>query len=331
MTSTGFEHRIPLRPAHVGRRGGRAVLTCLVLLLLLSACGLGEGLDAGTGRGSASSPVLPALGTSQIEVSEGRISVRANRAPRRPVLSSLARRVGFQLDVTVPDLAPLTVSIESVEIAQALPQLLEGLHYQADYGYDARRGAHVLYRLRVGRSAGSPVPLGELAEAEEGAADRPGDDRRSGESDSDLLHAERRRTAAERARARERMRDEGDRKQLALVDQLDSRDPALRSQAVQEIEPYGEGLQRLRDLLLEDPDSLVRLAAVEQLEEGETHAAVQGLVDALGDPDRRVVLAAIDALEFAGDESNVADLRGLLDHLDGEIRRAAREAIEFLE
>ena len=69
----------------------------------------------------------------------------------RPILSRLARQVGFQLDVTEPDLPPLTIRIREAKLSDALPELMTGLHYQAEFGIDRRTGAHVLHRLLVGQ------------------------------------------------------------------------------------------------------------------------------------------------------------------------------------
>ena len=104
----------------------------------------------------------------------------------------------------------------------------------------------------------------------------------------------------------------------------------MRAEAASEIEPEGEGLLRLLDLLARDDDPAVRTAAVVQLEDADSYAAVKGLLQALKDPDREVVLATIEALEFAGDESIIVNLEPLLEHRDAEIRAATEEAIDFL-
>jgi HEAT repeat protein len=121
------------------------------------------------------------------------------------------------------------------------------------------------------------------------------------------------------------------REQADWIERLADRDPRSRAEAASEVEPEGRGLDALLGLVYSDPDPSVRVAAVSQLEDSDAHAAVEGLISALGDRDRRVVLEAIDALEFAGDESIIPSLEPLLDSPDPEIREAASEAIEFLE
>ena len=119
--------------------------------------------------------------------------------------------------------------------------------------------------------------------------------------------------------------------QRRAIEQLTSRDPSVRAEAASEIDPEGPGLGALLDIVYEDPDPAVRTAAVSQLEDSDTHAAVEGLIAALNDDDRGVVLEAIDALEFAGDETVIPRLEPFLESPDAEVREAAAEAIEFLE
>jgi|GEM_PF-5150620 len=114
------------------------------------------------------------------------------------------------------------------------------------------------------------------------------------------------------------------------LNDLRSSDPAVRADAVLDIEPEGVGLRTLVDTL-RDPDKEVRLAVVSQLEDSESPDAVAGLVRALQDSDPEVVLEAIDALEFVGDANVVGDLRRLLDSPNPEVKEAAQDAIEYLE
>ena len=301
---------------------GRALASGLLLIAVLTACDLQGLLDKFTQPSTTgdSAPPLP-QGTSQVEISQGRITVISHEAPMRPILSHLARQVGFQLDVTEPDLPPLTIRIEGAELSDAIPELMTGLHYQAEFGIDRRTGAHVLHRLVVGQPSAAHAREDSTEPAEDEVV----------QSTVRLPRDSLRRSPEARTQAQLRIESEGDREQLALLEQLESRDPVLRALAVEEIQPSGELLQRLRDLVWEDPDPLVRVAAVAQIATTDAYAANQGLVDALGDPDRRVVLKAIEVLEFAGDDSNISDLELLLDHRDGAIRQAAAETIEFLE
>ena len=111
---------------------------------------------------------------------------------------------------------------------------------------------------------------------------------------------------------------------------LDDADAEERIDALNEIDPNGEGLALVVDRLTRDPDPRVRAAAAANLEDADTLAGVDALVGALSDPDPQVVLAAIDALEFTEDYTVVEDLRPLQNHPDPSIRDAAREAICFI-
>ncbi len=107
-------------------------------------------------------------------------------------------------------------------------------------------------------------------------------------------------------------------------------DPMVRAHGALNLEPEGGGLDQLLQLAAYDPDPVVRIAALARLEEGESFAALKGVIDALQDPDSDVVVAAIDSVEFAGDSSNVRDLEPLLTHYDQRVARAAAKAIEYL-
>jgi HEAT repeat protein len=115
-----------------------------------------------------------------------------------------------------------------------------------------------------------------------------------------------------------------------LLAQLDDPDPEIRMHATIEIEPEGEALDRLADLLLNDPDPRVRAASAANLESADSYGAVEALVVALDDPDPDFVLEVIASLEFAGDASNTWHLEPLLEHPDPRVREAAADAIEFL-
>jgi HEAT repeat protein len=126
--------------------------------------------------------------------------------------------------------------------------------------------------------------------------------------------------------------DYQDQEDLALaLEGLRNPDPEERSDAVLDIEPEGPGLQYLLEVVTDDPDPEVRLAAVGQLEDSESPEAIQGLVTALDDPDSEVVLEAIDSLEYSADHTVIGNLEKLLQHPDPEVREAAEDAIDYLE
>jgi HEAT repeat protein len=105
----------------------------------------------------------------------------------------------------------------------------------------------------------------------------------------------------------------------------------VRVEAIDQIEPEGEGLGTLIERLQNDPHPKVRAAAARQIEDSDTLLSVDALIRALSDPDREVVLQAIDALEFSDDESVANDIALLKSHPDPEIREAAAEAVCFIQ
>ena len=236
-------------------------------------------------------------------------------------VATLADRLEFvlQIDGDAEALPPVSARVMDAPVAEALPVLLADVPHHADYVAGEGGGDHVLRSLRVGGS--EPLETEEVVrrtlsrEVQQQIRDAM-IDRRLPEPDPSERYDE---------------DDEEERDQREWIDRLSSRDPKLREEAAYEIEPEGRGLDALLDLVYNDPDPDVRVAAVSQLEDSDAHASVEGLIDALGDRDRRVVLEAIDALEFAGDESVIPSLEPLLDSSDPEIREAAEEAIEFLE
>jgi HEAT repeat protein len=116
----------------------------------------------------------------------------------------------------------------------------------------------------------------------------------------------------------------------AAVRALESADPEQRSDAVFDIEPEGQGLRSLLQVLRDDPDPGVRGLAARQLAYAESPEATSGLVSALEDPAPEVVIEAIGALELIDDSSVIGSLEKLAQHRDPGVREAAAEAIDYL-
>ena len=174
--------------------------------------------------------------------------------------------------------------------------------------------AHQAIESPAPPAAERPSPPGDRESAEESTprkARPPADvERRSGDDDYDY-------------------QDEED---LALaLEGLKNPDPEERSDAVLDIEPEGPGLQYLLEVVTDDPEPEVRMAAVSQLGDSESPEAINGLVTALNDPNSEVVLEAIDSLEYSADHNVIGNLEKLLQHPDPEVREAAEDAIDYLE
>jgi HEAT repeat protein len=126
--------------------------------------------------------------------------------------------------------------------------------------------------------------------------------------------------------------DYQDPEDLALaLEGLKNPDPEERSDAVLDIEPEGPGLQYLLEVVTDDPDPEVRIAAVSQLGDSESPEAITGMLTALNDANSEVILEAIDGLEYSADQNAIGNLEKLLQHPDPEVREAAEDAIDYLE
>jgi hypothetical protein len=295
------------------RRLGAGLLT--VLLSFAAACG-GEEAEApspGEARAPAAEPeeaptALP-RSTSSVAVVEQRITLRSNGAARTLLLVELADEMGFELEMGRGlDPEPLVLELRDVELVRALAVLLEGSDYGIFYQFDPARGGHVVARVSVGAEPRF-IAAATRREAPE----------------SDVRRGEEERRPVERPAA------EGQAALEELAERLDTPDAGIRARVVAEIDPDGPGIATLVEVLSDDPDPLVRVAAAEQLGDTDTFLAIRALLDALADPDPQVVVSALDALEFAGDETVIPLLQPLLEHRDAAVRTATAEAIEFLE
>jgi hypothetical protein len=103
-----------------------------------------------------------------------------------------------------------------------------------------------------------------------------------------------------------------------------------RVEAVEEIDPYGTGIEQLVAALQRDPAPEVRAAAALALGGSDGYVAVGALLGASHDPDPRVVVSALEALEFIGDATLIPTLTPLLQHRDDQVRAAAQRTIQSL-
>ena len=117
-----------------------------------------------------------------------------------------------------------------------------------------------------------------------------------------------------------------------LLQQLDDASAAARKQAAEAIEPEGRALERLTQVLLNDPEADVRAAAAENLQHTEDPRAVAALLAAMEDEqDSRVMVEIIESLGFIGDPQAMPSLRLMLEHQSEAVRDAAEDALGQLE
>jgi len=263
-------------------------------------------------------------------VRDGRVSIVAAEVSHRAVLERVARAADFTLEVSDLPRAQLSLRLDDTPLVAALPELLRGVPYRVDFAVDAATGLHRLVWLGAGSDPGSRTPVAATAEA---------NSRRPPPQKAMLERMARQRAArapdqlARTRKARKAMDGEREGELLRL---LDDPDPSVRAEAVLELpvdeDPLRleERMQRLAGLVV-DPESVVRLAAVERLGESEAPGTLDALLPALDDTNREVVLEAIDSIEDLDDPAAIPHLKRLLQDRDPEIREDAGDAIDWLE
>jgi hypothetical protein len=256
---------------------------------------------------------MPAAGEARLRIDDRAITLRANAAPRRPLLERLSRVLSFEL--AAPDVGdePITLEAEGAPLRDLLPLLLPDRPYRVDYRFDPVNVRHEVARLEIGAPGALQMRKVQPSQQRQASARA-----RPAEAEPPPLP----RRSPQRREPRQDW--------SALLQQLDDSDPEDRVEAIQKIDPEKDGPEVLIERLAADPSPLVRAAAARQLEDSDTLVAVDALIRALSDPDKQVVLDAIDALEFTDDESVAEDLAPLFQHPDREIAAAAREAHCFI-
>ena len=119
--------------------------------------------------------------------------------------------------------------------------------------------------------------------------------------------------------------------QQVYLQELQSPFSEVRAAAAEEIEPVGDALYVLMDLIVNDPSSEVRIATTRALEFSEDPLAIQALVRCLKDEDIYVVIECTTTLEHIGDKTTVVHLQPLLMHYDQTVRNTAARAIQALQ
>jgi hypothetical protein len=300
------------------------------LLLAGAGCkpaGRTETPPAATPASPEAADVSLAPGESEVAVTDGKVTVVSQEAPRGLLLEKLARAAGFQI-VGDPDARPLTLALRDQPIEIVVPALMRDLPYRAQWRVTGGSAEHVLTRLELGEPEAAPAAA---------PAQAPGSapERKKARADAirEKLRAMREGRVTEEQRAElDARREEKARSQADLLEQLRSSTPDMRIEAVNGIEPEGPALTTLNGLLADDPDSRVRVAVAEQLGNADGYAAVSALVSALDDSDPTVVLQALDSLQFIGDDTLAPILKAKCGgHAEPKVREACAEAAEFVE
>ncbi len=315
-------------------------LAILLAILVLSGCREGASPEPASGAGptpATARPVepgsqdgMPSAGRVRLRVDKGLVTLRANSAPRRVLIESLARELDFELVASDLGSEPISAQADAEPLRDVLPRLLPDRVYRVEHRIDALGRGHEVARLEIAPLGATGFASAAPGSSDEASASQPG----PAEPETPATAAETptgvaRTDGSPGGEADEAHDEEHDWKEL--LRRLDDSDPDERIEALAEIDPDGEGLPLITDRLARDPDPRVRVAAAEQLDLADSLQEVDALLEALKDPHRDVVLAAIESLAMTDDPTVVPELQALLVHDDREIRLNATEVIQFLD
>ena len=249
----------------------------------------------------ATSLPMPEAGKHVIELSAGMVSIRANQVDELALLDELAMLANFQLLIGEVDWKTVSVDMPAQPLHAALGELLQNHAYQIVYTPDKNTQQQVLSEVFIGGLSAAAVS----------------DSKDTGTTHKSTLNNT------------EEPSEDGE--QQAYIRQLQNPQADVRAAAVEEVEPVGDALYLLTDMLVKDPSAEVRIATSEALEDSDDPLAVAALVKCLQDEDPTVILQCIESLDLLGDETTVVHLQPLLTHYHPGVNAAAAEAIEALQ
>jgi hypothetical protein len=291
-------------------------------LLALAACERSEKskvVNAPAASAAKPAPAAAAPSDLSIEVRDGRVTIVCQDAPRGLVLERLAREGNFDLTGDL-DSQPMTLRIESQPMELALPALLAGTSYRAQWRFEAEPQRTALAKLEIGEPSAAVVTA---------AQQRP----KLGDALRDRIRALREKKPNEKAKAdAAARREEHARSQADALEELRSSNPEMRMEAAADIEPEGPALSPLLDALANDPDPRVRAKIAEQLGDAEGCTTALALANATSDPDPNVRRNTWTGLEMLCDESMLTQLQAKCAHeTDTSVQEACRSTLEICE
>ncbi len=302
-----------------------------------------EGPDPGV------APVSLPEGTVILRVAEDGYTIRVADASRLDVLRKLAELAEFELVDHALQHPWVSLQLEDVSLEEILARLLEDTRFSVDYEVSNFGGGVRIALLelepppRQARAALTPGSEKKVREEkkrnkksrrDKKSDEKGGDGEEGGQEEPEeteeqfivheLTESQQREFMEGREERQREWREEG------LAD-LESIDPRDRKGAVIELDAdLPEDVARLKDLLLEDPDSSVRLEAAEGLGFGEPDDTVWIFEQALDDSSPEVLVEVLNALSIMGDQSVLPKIRTLKDHPFEEVREAAGYAEDSL-
>lgn len=292
----------------------RLTLVC-VLAALLIACDTNKETDKAPSPPAATAepvtaptPVatntqqpLPEPGHYMLDLTPGNVSVRANQVSELELLEQIAATAGFELLTDDLQWNTVTVDIHADNLHAALTELVRAYPYQIVYTPDKDTQQEVLSAVYISKD----LPPATVASPNKTAT-----------KDSSLPEEE---------------EDLPDPETQAQLQALQNESAEIRAAAAEDIDPTGEALLTLTELITRDPSPEVRVATAQALEFSDDPLAIQALKACLKDEFPVVLVACIETLEHIGDSSNAAQLQPLLEHYDLTVRNSAAQAIENLQ
>src|SRR5262249_34754018 len=270
-------------------------------------------------KATAAAPAPAATGDLTVEVRDGRVTILCTNQPRGLVLERLGRELGFEL-VGDLDSTPISLHVEDPPLQPALPALLAGSSYRAQWAWQAEPQRTVLAKLEIGdaniANTASTPPKNKL-----------------GEALRERIRALRDKKPNEKAKAdAAQRREERARSQADALEELHSSNPEMRMEAAADIQPEGPALPPLLDALANDPDPRVRAKIAEQLGDAEGCTTALALANATTDPDPAVRRTTWAGLEMLCDESMLVSLQAKCAHeSDPNVQEACRSTLEICE
>jgi hypothetical protein len=240
------------------------------------------------------------------------------------VLKELAREARFEVEVHAGGGPTGSVTLRAVDVpvervlARLLGSVPYALHYEADAKGEGARLARIAF--------GEPDPEGGIAgEFERSREPQPmEEDPQIALRDRERARPDREREPPDPARFEERQYED--------IRNLEDSRTEVRIDAAESIYPDEEGVAALAEIVTDDPDPAVRVAAAETLGQAlEDPNALGALLRALRDPDPEVVIAALDGIGFIGDHTVIPELEFLRDDPNPDVRDARDDTADWLE
>ena len=297
----------------------RALLFCTLISLAACESNQGSGTPSSTPAetvqavsasttpdiGNTESP-LPDAGQYVVDLSSGGVTIRANQVHELELFKGVAEAAGFELLTGDINWKVVSVDIQAETLHTAVVELVKAYPYEIVYAPGEGNREDVLSEVVIGK----PLATGTI--------------------DNNRKEA----TADDLARLKFIKELSAYDQQQAYLQELKNPAPEIRAAAAKRINPVGNSLNSLTDMLMNDPSPEVRIAttwSLEMSEDAEKPQAIGALVQCLEDKDLNVVVECIESLAFLGDETTVVYLLPYLTHQDAEVRNAAFEAIRSLQ